>query len=98
MDAFESAIVSQDTKALIVLYGQMARSLLNGVRSNMQPRDKKHSLAARHLSMLEVLSEMITKLQYLVDRMDKLGLLDEHSFTFPDGDTWEATREEVADA
>jgi hypothetical protein len=32
------------------------------------------------------------KIQYLVDWADGRGLLEEHVFTFPDGDTWEAKR------
>lgn len=34
------------------------------------------------------ISELEAKLQFLVDYLDKSGLLEEHSFTFPDGDTW----------
>ena len=30
------------------------------------------------------------KITFLVSFMDKLGLLEDHVFTFPDGDTWEA--------
>lgn len=36
------------------------------------------------------------KLQTLVDWADARGLLPEHVFTFPDGDTWEAQREPAA--
>lgn len=28
------------------------------------------------------------KIQYLIDWLDEVGQLEEHCFTFPDGDTW----------
>ena len=34
------------------------------------------------------ISELEAKLQFLVDYLDIMSLLEEHSFTFPDGDTW----------
>lgn len=30
--------------------------------------------------------------QYLVNYLDSIGALDDGSFTFPNGDTWESTR------
>ena len=40
------------------------------------------------------LSEALAKIQYLVDFMDRQELLEEHRFTFPDGDMWESTKED----
>jgi hypothetical protein len=34
---------------------------------------------------------MNARLQHLIDYLDRQGHLPEHSFTFPDGDTWHAT-------
>ena len=36
-------------------------------------------------------SELVAKVQYLVDFMDRKSQLEEHCFTFPDGDTWHVT-------
>lgn len=36
--------------------------------------------------------ELNRKVQFLVDWVDGQGLLEEHLFTFPDGDSWEATK------
>lgn len=44
------------------------------------------------LRLQEQVTELIAKLQYLVDWADATGVLPEHVFTFPDGDTWEAKR------
>ena len=37
-------------------------------------------------------TDLSAKVQCLVDWADSLGLLEEHLFTFPDGESWEATR------
>lgn len=33
-------------------------------------------------------SDFLHKVNYLLEFMDSRGLLDDHSFTFPDGETW----------
>ena len=40
---------------------------------------------------VEVRRTQVGKTQFLIDFMDKSGWLEEHMFTFPDGDTWEAS-------
>ena len=37
-----------------------------------------------------VVKELTAKVQQLVDFLDGKGLLEEHAFTFPDGDIWKA--------
>lgn len=41
-------------------------------------------------SVEDYLKDLASKVSYLVDYMDALGLLDDHCFTFPDGDRWDA--------
>jgi hypothetical protein len=36
-------------------------------------------------------ADLVAKLQCLVDWADGQGLLEDHVFTFPDGDIWAAT-------
>ena len=44
-------------------------------------------------SCREAATDMATKLQLLINVADERGMLgDEHVFTFPDGDVWEAKR------
>lgn len=38
---------------------------------------------------LEAVTDLAAKLQLLVNWVDSQGLLPEHEFTFPDGETWE---------
>ena len=33
------------------------------------------------------------RVQYLIDMVDSMNLLRDHTFTFPDGDTWTANEE-----
>lgn len=47
-------------------------------------------ISKQHLDFFDTTEDLATKLQFLVDYMDKCGYLDEHRFTFPDGDTWTA--------
>ena len=44
----------------------------------------------RAQAVVEVARDYAAKVQFLVDWADGHGLLPEHVFTFPDGDTWEA--------
>jgi hypothetical protein len=37
-----------------------------------------------------VIAELMGKIQHLVDEMDINGRLEDHAYTFPDGDTWKA--------
>ena len=37
-----------------------------------------------------VVTELTGKVQLLVELLDSKGLLEEHVFTFPDGDVWKA--------
>ena len=37
-----------------------------------------------------VVKELTSKIQLLVEFLDEKGLLEEHLFTFPDGDIWKA--------
>lgn len=39
-------------------------------------------------------SYLYSKVQYLIDMLDEEGMLPEHLFTFPDGETWEASPKE----
>lgn len=43
----------------------------------------------------EYISELEHRVQYLVDFLQKRGLLEDGTFTFPDGDTWWATDTEL---
>ena len=40
----------------------------------------------------ESATDFASKLQFVIDWADAKGLLAEHVFTFPDGDSWEAKR------
>jgi len=42
----------------------------------------------------EAATDYAAKVQFLINWADSRGLLEEHVFTFPDGDTWEAKRPE----
>lgn len=42
------------------------------------------------LQLVAYTHELVGKIHFLVDWADGRGLLEEHVFTFPDGDTWEA--------
>lgn len=42
----------------------------------------------------EMLADLSTKVQFLVDHLNEIDQLEEHCFTFPDGDTWFATGHE----
>lgn len=44
-------------------------------------------------SYKEYTDDVVSKLQYLVDFMDKCGWLEDHCFTFNDGDVWRASNE-----
>lgn len=37
-----------------------------------------------------VVKELTAKIQYLVEWADHRALLEDHAFTFPDGDVWKA--------
>jgi len=37
-----------------------------------------------------VIKELTAKVQLLVDYLDNMTLLEDHTFTFPDGDVWKA--------
>lgn len=37
-----------------------------------------------------VVKELTGKIQFLVEWADSKGLLEDHAFTFPDGDVWKA--------
>lgn len=37
-----------------------------------------------------VVKELTSKVQFLVEWLDDRGLLEDHCFTFPDGDVWKA--------
>ena len=37
-----------------------------------------------------VIKELSDKIQFLVEWADSRGLLEDHAFTFPDGDVWKA--------
>lgn len=41
-------------------------------------------------ALRHVVTELTGKIQLLVEWMDGRGLLDDHCFTFPDGDVWKA--------
>lgn len=41
----------------------------------------------------QVIKELTTKIQFLVELLDYHGLLEDHAFTFPDGDIWKAQDE-----
>lgn len=38
----------------------------------------------------DVVKELTSKVQHLVEVLDNKGLLEDHSYTFPDGDVWKA--------
>ena len=41
-------------------------------------------------ALKQVVEEMTGKVQFLVDMLDKRGLLEDHTFTFPDGDIYKS--------
>ena len=41
-------------------------------------------------ALKEVVAELTSKIQLLVEWADKQGMLEDHVFTFPDGDVWKA--------
>ena len=43
----------------------------------------------------EVITELMAKIQFLVDWMESQHLLEDHAFTFPDGDIWKAKDSET---
>ena len=47
------------------------------------PDSTQELAAVRH-----VVEELTSKIQWLVEFLDHKGLLEDHSFTFPDGDVW----------
>lgn len=52
----------------------------------MQPEDPLITVEAQKL----VIKELVEKVQFLVDKLDDAGMLEEHAFTFPDGDIWKS--------
>lgn len=49
------------------------------------PDPEQEAEALKH-----VVTELMAKIQVLVSELDERGLLEEHTYTFPDGDTWKA--------
>jgi hypothetical protein len=39
------------------------------------------------------IEQLRARVQFLIDWADKLGYLEDHCFTFPDGETWYASQE-----
>lgn len=52
----------------------------------LEPDNDKLTVEALKL----VVKEMTAKIQHLVDEMDMNGRLEDHAYTFPDGDIWKA--------
>lgn len=47
--------------------------------------------ALRELEAVKnVVKELTAKVQHLVEVLDGKGLLEDHAYTFPDGDVWKA--------
>lgn len=69
---------------------------INDILNNLQSVLNELSLAIARLEQEynEVGIEASYKIRYMVDYLDQQGLLEEHCFTFPDGDTWWATGHE----
>lgn len=53
---------------------------------NVEKPDPAMEVAA----LREVVKELTAKVQLLVEFLDERGLLEEHCFTFPDGDVFKA--------
>lgn len=67
--------------------------LLSGMRERpfrgeveVEPADDTIEVEALKI----VVKELTAKIQCLVEWADEKGLLEEHAFTFPDGDVWKA--------
>jgi hypothetical protein len=41
--------------------------------------------------LLNIAKDMTFKVSYIIDWLDAAGYLPDHSFTWPDGETWTAT-------
>jgi hypothetical protein len=50
------------------------------------PEDPLITVEAQKL----VIAELTAKIQFLVEKLDDAGMLEDHAFTFPDGDIWKA--------
>jgi hypothetical protein len=46
-------------------------------------------------ALQHVVEELTAKIQHLVDEMDLNGRLEDHAYTFPDGDIWKAADSEL---
>lgn len=58
----------------------------NPTKEFVEPEDP--TMAAEALR--GVVKELTAKIQFLVDWIDQRGLLEDHAFTFPDGDYWKS--------
>lgn len=64
--------------------------VLSASRETVDPVDDAVEVAA----LRQVVQELTDKIQFLVEWLDKHGLLEDHGFTFPDGDFWKTQDEE----
>lgn len=58
----------------------------NPARVTVTPEDDKMTIEALRL----VVKELSDKIQHLIDWADSRGMLEDHSYTFPDGDVFKA--------
>lgn len=55
-----------------------------------EPEDVAADALREVMAVKHVVTELTAKVQLLVELLDDKGLLEDHAFTFPDGDVWKA--------
>lgn len=88
---------ADDELAVEVLFRTLDRiGTLEERRALEEARDAALNGVALHKAAADSLAEqcrdLAAKVQLMVDWADGEGLLDDHTFTFPDGDIWEAKK------
>jgi hypothetical protein len=68
-----------------------AKNLERGISDLMKEIAKLIETSSRLANRFDTLNNQV---QFLVDYLDQLSLLDDHCFTFPDGETVYATDKE----
>ena len=74
----------------VIINGEYRSTVLGGcpVHGGRSPIADDPVLTAE--AQKHVIKELSDKIQHLVDAMDANGRLEDHAYTFPDGDVWKA--------
>ena len=74
----------------VIVNGEYRSTVLGGcpVHGGREPIADDPVLTAE--AQKHVIKELSAKIQMLVDLLDEKNLLEEHAFTFPDGDVWKS--------